>query len=98
MKKRSKSNKNYYLSFNGSWSDYTILEKNEYIVLPENYLDMKKASCLFINPLTALCFIDILKKNSCDSFIHTAGASAVGKILTKLAIRNNIRMINTVRK
>lgn len=85
-------------SFTGSWGDYTLLEKNEYIILPESYTDMQKASCLFINPLTALCFIDILKKKSCDSFFHTAGASSVGKILTKLAKRHNMKVINTVRR
>jgi NADPH2:quinone reductase len=59
---------------------------------------MKKAACLFINPLTAFCFIDIMKKNNHKSVIHTAGASAVGRIFTRLCVKHNLRLINTVRK
>jgi NADPH2:quinone reductase len=59
---------------------------------------MKKAACLFINPLTAISFLDIMKKKSLNSLIHTSGASAVGKILTKLCAKNNIKIINTVRR
>lgn len=82
----------------GSWSDYTILNKHEYIILPDSYTDMKKAACLFINPLTALSFIHIMKQNSYTSAIHTAGASAVGRIFTKLCVKNNFKIINTIRK
>lgn len=59
---------------------------------------MKKAACMFINPLTALCFIDIMKKANYSSAIHTAGASAVGRIFTKLCAKNQFKVINTVRK
>jgi NADPH2:quinone reductase len=59
---------------------------------------MKKAACLFINPLTALCFMDIVRKAKSDCVIQTAGASAVGKIFTRLCSLENRKIINIVRK
>jgi len=68
---------------------------------------MEYAATLFINPLTALGFMNILKviyfnltikdKNS-NSVIHTAGASALGRIFTRLCVKNNINIINTIRR
>jgi NADPH:quinone reductase-like Zn-dependent oxidoreductase len=59
---------------------------------------MRKAACLFINPLTAFSFIDIMKKNNFKAAIHTAGMSAVGKMFTRLCVKNNFKVINTVRR
>jgi NADPH:quinone reductase len=98
MKKKSKILKILHLSFLGAWADYTIVNKNEFFILPDNFDDLKKAAYLFINPFTALSFIDILRKNKFDSVIHTAGASALGRIFTKLCFRDKLRIINTVRK
>ena len=95
---KMKSNKYIYFSFVGSWSDYTIVRENEFIELPSNFDDMKLASCLFINPLTALSFIKIIKEKGFNNTIHTAGASALGKIFTRLCKINKINLINVVRK
>ncbi len=59
---------------------------------------MRKAAYLFINPFTALCFIDIIKKSNYNSVIHTAGGSALGRMFTRLCHKNNFTIINTVRK
>lgn len=82
----------------GAWSDYTILNKSEFFILPDNFKDMKKAAYMFINPLTALSFIDIMKKSNTSTAIHTAGSSALGKMFTRLCKKNNFKIINTVRK
>jgi hypothetical protein len=59
---------------------------------------MKKISCLFINPLTAFSFIQIMKKNNYTTAIHTAGYSAVGKIFQKLANKESFKIVNILRK
>ena len=59
---------------------------------------MKQAACLYINPLTAFCFIENMKKNKYTSCIHTAGYSAVGRIFTKLAKKHNYKVINILRR
>jgi len=71
------------------------------IIFPDNIqnnIDLKQAACLYINPLTAFCFIDIMKRRGETSAIHTAGYSAVGKVFTKLAKLNNFKLINILRK
>jgi len=88
-------------SYNGAWSDYTIVNKENMIVFPDEIqskIEMKQASCLYINPLTAFCFINIMKKHNFKSAVHTAGYSAVGKVFTKLAKLNDFNIINILRK
>jgi len=64
----------------------------------ESKIDMKKASCLYINPLTAFCFFDLMKRRNHQFAVHTAGFSAVGKVFTKLARSNELKIINILRK
>ena len=59
---------------------------------------MKKAACLFINPLTALGFIEIAKQKELNSILHTSASSAVGRILIKLCKTKNINLISTVKE
>lgn len=90
-----------YFSFCGSWGDYTLIKKENMLIFPDkiqNKIDMKQAACLYINPLTAFCFIDIMKKNNIKTAVHTAGYSAVGKVFSKLAKLNNFKIINILRR
>ena len=64
----------------------------------QNKVDMKKIACLFVNPLTAFAFIQMMKENNCNHAIHTAGFSAVGKIFQNLANQENLKIINILRK
>jgi NADPH:quinone reductase len=75
-----------------------IASQSEYTILPDSFTDMQKAAYLLINPLTALCFIDIMKRSNSSSVLHTAGASALGRMFTRLCAKNNFTIINTARK
>jgi NADPH:quinone reductase len=61
-------------------------------------IDLEQASMALINPLTALAFINIVKKGKHPAFLNTAAASALGQMLIKLANRHGIPLINVVRK
>ncbi len=58
---------------------------------------MRKAACLFINPLTAFCFIDLMEKHNSKSAISTAASSVVGRIFTRLCEMEGYNLINTIR-
>jgi NADPH2:quinone reductase len=52
----------------------------------------------FVNPLTALAFIDIAQSTGQKSIVHTAAASALGKMLVRLAVAEHINVICVVRR
>ena len=80
----------------GSWSEYLVAPTSGAIhMLSEN--SFQDAACHFINPVTVYCFLDILKKQNKKSVIHTAGASALGKMLIKACKAEGIKTINIVR-
>jgi NADPH:quinone reductase-like Zn-dependent oxidoreductase len=83
----------------GAWNDYTILNRDDFYIVPE-YLKLEdsKLSCMYINPLTAYCFMDLIRQHNANCIIHTASSSAVGRIINRLCDHNNITIINTVRK
>lgn len=51
-----------------------------------------------VNPLTVVGFIENYKKNGYKGMIHTAAASSLGKMLVKACIKNNIPLLNIVRR
>jgi NADPH:quinone reductase-like Zn-dependent oxidoreductase len=63
-----------------------------------NNVCFKQGASLIVNPLTTLAFIDIAKKQGSKAIVNTAAASAVGKMLVRLAKSEDLPLINIVRK
>jgi len=83
--------------FHGCWCEYAPVHPKNLVVLDSN-TDYKLAACSVVNPFTALSFIDIAKKANVKCLIHTAAASALGKMLIHLAKKENVTLINIIRK
>jgi NADPH2:quinone reductase len=58
----------------------------------------KEAASSFVNPLTALAFIETMKMEKHSAIVHTAAASNLGQMLVKICKDDNIPLINIVRK
>jgi len=80
----------------GAWAEYvfvpafmatTIDKENSY----------QEATCHFVNPGTVYSFLDLAKKTKKTAIIHSAGASALGKMLIKACKAEGIKSINLVR-
>jgi NADPH:quinone reductase-like Zn-dependent oxidoreductase len=54
------------------------------------------ASC-FVNPLTALAFTDVMRRDGHTALVHTAAASNLGQMLVKICAKDNIPLVNIVR-
>ena len=80
----------------GCWCEYVPVKVKDLLVLNPN-TDYKLAACSVVNPFTALSFIDIANKSKAKAVIHTAAASAVGRMLIHLARDNGIEVINIIR-
>lgn len=82
--------------FHGCWAEYLPVKVEQLVPLHEG-TDYMLGACACVNPLAALGFMDIIKKSKTRSVIHTAAASALGKILVNLARDAQIDVINVVR-
>ncbi len=85
------------LPSSGTWAEYTSVPASLCFPLNKN-ISFAEGSMSFINPLTALAFFDIAKKEKHKAIINTAAASSLGKMINKLGNKNNIPIINIVSK
>ena len=67
----------------GSFAEYTISTLQNTIILNDND-ELNKFSNMFVNPFTAVGFLNIIKKNYDCPIIQTASFSAVGQMVIKL--------------
>lgn len=58
----------------------------------------QQACSSFVNPLTALCMIETMRKEGHTALVHTAAASNLGQMLNRLCIADGIELVNIVRK
>ena len=66
-------------------------------VLPAGTTPAEGASC-FVNPLTALGMVETMRREGHTALVHTAAASNLGQMLNKLCLKDNIALVNVVRK
>jgi len=81
----------------GMWAEYVIVPAFQCVALPDDVSFDEGSSC-FVNPLTALAFIDIAQARCAHSMLHTGAASQVGKMLIRLCNRYGIDLICVVRR
>jgi NADPH:quinone reductase len=79
------------------YSQYRCVKAEQCLVLPAGTTAAQGASC-FINPLTALGFIETLRHEGHKALVHTAAASNLGQMLNKICIEDKIGLVNIVRK
>lgn len=80
----------------GMFTQYRKLKARDVMPLPEGASAADGAS-LFVNPLTALGFVETAKAEGHSAIIHTAAASNLGQMLQKICLADGIPLINIVR-
>lgn len=56
-----------------------------------------QAASSFVNPLTALGMVETMRMEGHCALVHTAAASALGQMLNKICIAENVQLVNIVR-
>lgn len=82
---------------NGTWAEYMKVHAGNCIPLISALSDEQAASTI-VNPMTAMALIDIVKSKGSKAFVNTAAAGALGKMLNRLAEKENLTVINIVRR
>ncbi|MEP9360221.1 zinc-binding dehydrogenase [Sphingomonas sp. KR3-1] len=80
----------------GMYADYRRIKARDVIPLPEGASAADGAS-MFVNPLTALGFVETAKREGHQAIIHTAAASNLGQMLQKICLADGIPLVNIVR-
>lgn len=79
------------------YSEYRTLKTGQCQLLPEGAKPAAGASW-FVNPLTALGMVETMRMEGHRALVHTAAASNLGQMLVKLCLKEDVPLVNIVRK
>jgi NADPH:quinone reductase len=80
----------------GMYADHRKVRAQDVVPLPDGASAAQGAS-MFVNPLTALGFVETARREGHKAIIHTAAASNLGQMLQKICLADGVPLINIVR-
>lgn len=84
-------------TFGGAmYSQYRIAKAADVLVLKDGTTAAQGASC-FVNPLTSLGMVETMRREGHTGLVHTAAASNLGQMLSRLCANERIGLVNVVR-
>jgi NADPH2:quinone reductase len=81
----------------GMYAEYRCVEAAACLPLSEGQTAKDGASC-FVNPLTALSMVEVMKMEGHSALVHTAAASNLGQMLNRICQADGVQLVNIVRK
>ncbi len=81
----------------GVWAEYLVTTANYALPLDQS-VSLEQGAMSAVNPLTAIAFMEIVKKGGHKAIVHTAAASALGQMINRLGQSEGIQIINIVRR
>jgi NADPH2:quinone reductase len=79
------------------YSQYRCVPAKQALLLPEGTTPAEGASC-FVNPLTSLGMVETMRLEGHTALVHTAAASNLGQMLQKVCLKDDVQLVNIVRK
>ncbi|MEE4538931.1 MAG: zinc-binding dehydrogenase [Erythrobacter sp.] len=79
-----------------AFSQYAIADASMCLPLGDHSAEAGASS--FVNPMTALGFVENAKMDGQKAIVHTAGASNLGQMLLRICQEDDIALVNIVRK
>ena len=81
----------------GTWAEYMVTSANLCIPLLKT-TDTEQAASLIVNPFTAWALLDGAVRGGARAVAQTAAASALGRMMVRLAARRRVPLVNVVRR
>jgi NADPH:quinone reductase-like Zn-dependent oxidoreductase len=78
------------------WAQYRRAKAADCLVLPEGTTPRDGASW-YVNPMTALGFVETMRQEVHTALVHTAAASNLGQMLNRICLADGIGLVNIVR-
>ena len=79
------------------YAQYRVMKAEQCLVLPDGTKPADGASC-FVNPLTALGMVETMRREGHQALVHTAAASNLGQMLSRICVKDGVGLVNIVRK
>ncbi|WAT18819.1 zinc-binding dehydrogenase [Aurantiacibacter sp. MUD11] len=79
-----------------AYSEYALADAMMCIPLGEHSCEQGASS--FVNPMTALGFVETAKREGNEAIIHAAAASNLGQMLNRICQEDGLGLVNIVRK
>ncbi|MET0724558.1 MAG: NADH oxidase, partial [Tardiphaga sp.] len=80
----------------GMFAQYRIADARACMELPAGITAEQGASA-FVNPLTALGFVETMRREGHHAIVHTAAASNLGQMLVRICREDGVPLVNIVR-
>ena len=80
----------------GTYQKYLLIDVNSCLQIDQD-LSPRQGASAFINPLTALSMLMVMRSGGHSALINTAAASNLGQMLQRLCIAEEVPLINIVR-
>lgn len=81
----------------GMYAQYRCVPAASCLPLQDGHTAKDGASC-FVNPLTALSFLETMRMEGHSAIVHTAAASNLGQMLVKICQADGVELVNIVRR
>ena len=81
----------------GMYAQYRAVPVMNVLPLKDGNTAREGASS-FVNPLTALCFPETMRREGHTALVHTAAASNLGQMLVKICQADGVPLVNIVRR
>ena len=78
------------------YAQYRTVKAADALLLPAGATAADGASC-FVNPLTALSMVEVMRREGHTALVHTAAASNLGQMLNKICLKDGVELVNIVR-
>ena len=84
-------------TFGGAmYVQYRTAKAAKCVPLPE-HVSAADGAAMFVNPLTVLSMIDVMRREGHTALVHTAAASNLGQMLNRVCLEDRIPLVNIVR-
>jgi NADPH:quinone reductase-like Zn-dependent oxidoreductase len=81
----------------GTWAEYMLADAAQCIPLRKE-TDIEQASMMIVNPFTAWALLGLAKELRAPAVVQTAAASALGRMIQRLASKRGVGVVNVVRR
>jgi NADPH:quinone reductase len=81
----------------GTWAEYMLADASSCIPLAKS-TGTEEAATLIVNPFTAWALLAFAKREGARAVVQTAAASALGRMVSRLAAARGFEVVNVVRR
>lgn len=78
------------------YAEYRCSPAGACLALPDDF-DVRDGASSFVNPMTAMGFLETARREGHRAIVHTAAASNLGLMLNRLCVADGIPLVNIVR-